>query len=54
VPMMFESVVKTWKAKNPSHFDALLKPTALQTVLFALMLGVGLLIDANQCGKPLF
>jgi 1,4-dihydroxy-2-naphthoate octaprenyltransferase len=54
LPLLGEGVYKTWKAKTPAQLDALLKPTALQTVLFALLLGVGLLIDANQCGKPLF
>jgi hypothetical protein len=34
--------------------DKLLKPLALQTVLFALLMGIGLLIDANECSKPLF
>lgn len=54
LPLLGEGVYKTWKAKTPGQFDALLKPTALQTVLFALLLGIGLLIDANQCSKPLF
>ena len=54
LPLFAEGLYKTWKAKTPDDFDRQLKPTALQTVLFALLLGVGLLIDANQCGKPLF
>ena len=54
LPLFAEGLYKTWKAKTPADFDRQLKPTALQTVLFALLLGVGLLIDANQCGKPLF
>lgn len=54
LPLLGEGVYKMWKAKSPAAFDALLKPTALQSVLFALLLGLGLLIDANQCAKPLF
>lgn len=54
LPLFAEGLYKTWKAKTPADFDRLLKPMALQTVLFALLLGLGLLIDANQCGKPLF
>jgi len=40
------------KASNPAQLDALLKPLALQTALFAIMLGVGLLIDSNACAAP--
>ena len=54
LPLLGESTYRMWKAKTPAAFDALLKPTALQAVLFALLLGAGLLIDANQCAKPLF
>jgi len=54
LPLMAETAVKGWKAKTPAEFDKLLKPLALQTVLFALLMGYGLLIDANECSKPLF
>jgi 1,4-dihydroxy-2-naphthoate octaprenyltransferase len=54
LPLMVETAFKGWKAQTPAEFDKLLKPLALQTVLFALLLGYGLLIDANECSKPLF
>ena len=54
LPLMAETAWKGWKAKTPVEFDKLLKPLALQTVLFALLMGIGLLIDANECSKPLF
>ena len=54
LPLMAETAWKGWKARSPAEFDKLLKPLALQTVLFALLMGVGLLIDANECSKPLF
>ena len=54
LPLMAETAWKGWKAKTPAEFDKLLKPLALQTVLFALLMGIGLLIDANECSKPLF
>ncbi len=54
LPLMAETAWKGWKAKTPAEFDRLLKPLALQTVLFALLMGIGLLIDANECSKPLF
>jgi 1,4-dihydroxy-2-naphthoate octaprenyltransferase len=54
LPLMAETAVKGWKAKTPAEFDKLLKPLALQTVLFALLMGYGLLVDANECSKPLF
>jgi len=54
LPLMAETAVKGWKAKTPAEFDKLLKPLALQTVLFALLMGYGLLIDADECSKPLF
>ncbi len=54
LPLMADTAIKGWKARSPAEFDALLKPLALQTVLFALLLGFGLLIDANECSKPLF
>lgn len=54
LPLMADTAIKGWKARSPAEFDALLKPLALQTVLFALLLGFGLLVDANECGKPLF
>jgi len=54
LPLMIETAVKSWNAVTPAEFDKLLKPLALQTVLFALLLGFGLLIDANACSKPLF
>ena len=54
LPLMAETAFKGWKARTPAEFDKLLKPLALQTVLFAVLLGYGLLIDANECSKPLF
>ncbi len=54
LPLMIETAVKSWNAVTPAQFDKLLKPLALQTVLFALLLGFGLLIDANACSNPLF
>ena len=54
LPLMAETAWKGWKAKTPAEFDKLLKPLALQTVLFALLMGIGLLIDSNECSKPLF
>ena len=54
LPLMAETAWKGWKAKTPVEFDKLLKPLALQTVLFALLMGIGLLIDSNECSKPLF
>ena len=54
LPLMAETAWKGWKARSPAEFDKLLKPLALQTVLFALLMGIGLLIDANECSKPLF
>jgi 1,4-dihydroxy-2-naphthoate polyprenyltransferase len=54
LPLMGETAFKGWKAQIPAEFDKLLKPLALQTVLVALLLGYGLLIDANECSKPLF
>ncbi|MCE2815893.1 MAG: 1,4-dihydroxy-2-naphthoate octaprenyltransferase [Cryomorphaceae bacterium] len=54
LPLMTDTAIKGWKAKTPAEFDKLLKPLALQTVLFALLLGYGLLVDANECSKPLF
>ena len=54
LPLMAETAWKGWKAHSPAEFDKLLKPLALQTVLFALLMGIGLLIDANECSKPLF
>lgn len=54
LPLMAETAWKGWKAQTPAEFDKLVKPLALQTVLFALLMGIGLLIDANECSKPLF
>ncbi|MSP66015.1 MAG: 1,4-dihydroxy-2-naphthoate octaprenyltransferase [Flavobacteriaceae bacterium] len=54
LPLMAETAWKGWKARSPAEFDKLLKPLALQTVLFALLMGIGLLIDSNECSKPLF
>jgi 1,4-dihydroxy-2-naphthoate octaprenyltransferase len=54
LPLMAETAWKGWKARSPAEFEKLLKPLALQTVLFALLMGIGLLIDANECSKPLF
>ena len=54
LPLMADTAIKGWKARSSAEFDSLLKPLALQTVLFALLLGFGLLIDANECSKPLF
>ena len=54
LPLMAETAWKGWKARSPAEFDQLLKPLALQTVLFALLMGIGLLIDSNECSKPLF
>jgi 1,4-dihydroxy-2-naphthoate octaprenyltransferase len=54
LPLMAETAFKGWKARTPAEFDKLLKPLALQTVLFAVLMGYGLLIDANECSKPLF
>jgi 1,4-dihydroxy-2-naphthoate octaprenyltransferase len=54
LPLMAETAWKGWKARSPAEFDKLVKPLALQTVLFALLMGIGLLIDANECSKPLF
>ena len=54
LPLMAETAFKGWKARTPAEFDKLLKPLALQTVVFAVLMGYGLLIDANECSKPLF
>jgi 1,4-dihydroxy-2-naphthoate octaprenyltransferase len=54
LPLMAETAFKGWKASTPAEFDKLLKPLALQTVVFAVLMGYGLLIDANECSKPLF
>ena len=52
LPLMLSGLRDMRKASNPAQLDALLKPLALQTALFAIMLGVGLLIDSNACAAP--
>lgn len=54
LPLLYDSVAQTWKAKTRPELDRLLKPLALATLLFAVLLGVGLLIDSDSCSKPLF
>jgi predicted lipid-binding transport protein (Tim44 family) len=54
VPLLYESVAATWKAQDRAALDKLLKPLALATFLFALALGIGLLLDTDACSKPLF
>ena len=54
LPLLYDSVRHTWKASSRAEWDALLKPLALATLLFAFLLGFGLYIDADSCSKPLF
>lgn len=53
LPLSIGTLRDMYRAQDVHALDALLKPWALQTVLFALMLGIGLLIDSNECSAPL-
>jgi len=53
LPLSIGTMRDMHRAHDSAALDALLKPWAIQTILFALFMGIGLLIDSNDCSAPL-
>ena len=51
-PSLVFGLYQMWKARSPKEFDVLLKPTAIICVLFAISIGLGLLLDSNKTLIP--
>ncbi len=51
-PSLVFGLYQMWRARLPEEFDVLLKPTAIICVLFAISMGLGLLLDSNKILIP--